>query len=254
MRGVARGKVLTFGFQETADVRAASVEHIREPKTLAVRGLRVTATSGARETTIELRGVLGTGHVRAALAALAAARALGVPLAAAADGLKRYTPPPGRVRLVPGVKGTVIIDDTYNSSPDAVFEALETLRAYPVPDGCRRIALLGDMLELGGYSETGHTNVGTRVAESGAEMFIGVGERMREALVSAKRAGMNEDRVLPMENAVSAARFLQGRLRAGDVVLIKGSQGMRMERAVRELMAEPERASELLCRQGKEWE
>ncbi len=110
------------------------------------------------------------------------------------------------------------------------------------------------MLELGGYSEASHRGVGERIVGYGIDLFIGVGERMQEAIDTAKALGMRQNQLMHMENAVSAARFLQSRLRAGDVVLIKGAQGMRMERAVKELMEEPLRAKQLLCRQGKEWE
>jgi len=253
MRALAKGRVVTYGYQETADVRAVRVEHVREPKTLAVRGLRLTAALSGREVTFELPGVLGKGHVLSALAALAAARVLGVPVEKAAEGLARYAPPPGRVRLIPGVKGTVLIDDTYNSSPDAVHEALEALRTIPCPDGCRRFALLGDMLELGGLTESAHASVGKRAVECGVNILVAVGERMRDAAEAARRAGLSEDRVILMKDASTASRFLQDRIRAGDVVLVKGSQGMHMERAVLELMAAPERADELLCRQTKEW-
>jgi UDP-N-acetylmuramyl pentapeptide synthase len=85
-------------------------------------------------------------------------------------------------------------------------------------------------------------------------MLIGVGEKMQDAIAVARANGMPESRCFHMKNASVAARFLQDRIRSGDVVLIKGSQSMRMERAVKELMDEPLRASELLCRQGNGWE
>jgi len=255
MRSATKAKVVTYGLNATADVRATAVEYLRDPKTLAVLGLQVNVTAGAFTATFDLPGVLGKGHVRAALAALACARAVGVPLAAAATGLARYAPPPSRVRLIPGVRGTVIIDDSYNASPAAMFEALEVLKEYPVPTGRKRIALLGDMRELGNFTEKAHREVGERVARDQFDLFVAVGEAMHDALEAAKGAGMNEDKCIHMADALSAGKFLQDRIRAGDVILIKGSQNtIRLERAVKELMAEPERAKELICRQGKEWQ
>jgi UDP-N-acetylmuramoyl-tripeptide--D-alanyl-D-alanine ligase len=254
MRAVIKAKIITFGFSATADVRATSVEFLRDPMTLAVQGLRVMAVSGPHQISFDLLGVLGKGHVRAALSALAVARALGLPLAVAAAALATYAPPPSRLRLIPGIKNTVLIDDSYNASPAAMFDALEVLKEYPVPTGRKRIALLGDMRELGDFTDKAHEEVGERVAKDNVDLFVAVGEAMHGALEAAKRAGMSEDHCFHLTDAVSAGRFLQERIRPGDVILIKGSQNtIRLERAVKELMAEPERAAELICRQGKEW-
>ena len=255
MRGVTRAKVMTYGLSETADLRASRVEYIRDPRSTAVLGLRLVVPGPSGSIVVDMAGVVGRGHALAALAALATAKILGVALPTAAEGLRNYAPPPGRMRLIPGVKGTVIIDDTYNASPGAMHDALEVLKKFPVPDKARRIALLGDMRELGGFTERAHAEVGEYIAKNSIDLFVAVGEAMHEAIEAAKRNGMDEDRVLHMENAVAAGRFLQDRIKPGDVILIKGSQNtIRLERAVKELMLEPERAEELLCRQGKEWE
>jgi len=255
MRGVARSKVMTYGLNSAADLRASSIEYIRDPRSTAVLGMRVNVPASSGSVSVDLPGVVGRGHALAALAALAAAKVLHAPFAAAVEGLRNYAPPPGRMRLIPGVKSTVIIDDTYNASPGAMHEALEVLRAFPVPERARRIALLGDMRELGGFTERAHREVGEYIAKNNIDLFVAVGEAMHEAIEAAKKNGMNEDHVIHMENAVAAARFLEERLHAGDVILVKGSQNtIRLERAVKILMLEPERAEELLCRQGKEWD
>ena len=255
MRGATKARVMTYGLNETADTRATSVEYIRDPRSMAVLGLRLTVGDSSGHIAIDLPGVAGNGHARAALAGFAAAKILKVSAHAAAEGLREYAPPPGRMRLIPGVKNTVIIDDTYNASPAAMHEALEVLASFPVPEKSRRIALLGDMRELGGLTEKAHIETGEQVAKSGIDMFVAIGEAMHEALDAAKRNGMSEDRVVHMENAVAAGRYLQERIKPGDVILIKGSQNtIRLERAVKELMAEPLDAEKLLCRQGKEWE
>jgi len=254
MRSVTKAKVVTYGFNKTADVHPSAVEYIREPRSTAVLGLRLTVTGSSGDIVVDLPGVVGRGHALAALAALGTAKILGVPLAAAAEGLRNYAPPPGRLRLIPGVKSTVIIDDTYNASPGAMHEALEVLKNFSIPDKARRIALLGDMRELGGFTERAHREVGEYIAKNNIDIFVAIGEAMHEAIEAAKKNGMSEDRVIHMENAVAAARFLEERLHAGDVILIKGSQNtIRLERAVKALMLEPERAEELLCRQGPEW-
>jgi UDP-N-acetylmuramoyl-tripeptide--D-alanyl-D-alanine ligase len=253
MRSACKGKIITFGIDSVADVRATKIEYLRDTRSLVVNGLHIEA--GIKEQIIHFNilGAIGKNHVLAALVGLAVAKALKIKMETAALNLEKIKLAPGRSRLIPGIKETVIIDDSYNASPAAVFGALTTLKDYPVVGNGRRIAVLGDMLELGGYTEAAHRQVGEMAARLDIDYFYGVGERMNNACDAARIAGMGEGQVIHMESAGAAARFLQERLHPNDVVLIKGSQGMRMEQAVKELMLEPERAPELLCRQGSEW-
>jgi UDP-N-acetylmuramoyl-tripeptide--D-alanyl-D-alanine ligase len=253
MRSACAGKIITFGIDNVADLRAIKIEYLRDTQSLAVTGLRVQAEFKEQKIHFNILGAIGKNHVLAALAGLSVAKALNIKLETAALNLEKTKLAPSRSRLISGIKGTVIIDDSYNASPAAVFGALRALNDYPIAGNGRRIALLGDMLELGGYTEAAHRQVGEMAAKLGIDYFYGVGERMHNACDAARSAGMKEEQIIHMENSASAARFLQERLRPNDVILIKGSQGMRMERAVRELMLEPERAPELLCRQGSEW-
>jgi UDP-N-acetylmuramoyl-tripeptide--D-alanyl-D-alanine ligase len=245
-----KGRVLTFGFSADADVRA---EAVVSEVALGTRFTRFDlVTDGARHP-VTLPEAVGTGNVYAALAAAGAALALGVDPALVPYGLAEYQPPPGRLRVLPGIKGTVIIDDTYNSSPRAASLALETLQGmHPAPGG-RRVAALGDMLELGALTEEAHAAAGRTAAARGVELLVCVGPRSVATAREAVAAGMPDDRVFRFDDSRQAGRFLQERIRPGDVVLIKGSQGMRMERAVKEVMAEPERAAELLVRQSRDW-
>jgi UDP-N-acetylmuramoyl-tripeptide--D-alanyl-D-alanine ligase len=181
-----------------------------------------------------------------------------------AHALKNYEPPQGRMHLVRGVKDTLIIDDTYNSSPAAVMAALDALKmigragqSAGIPPG-RRIAVLGDMLELGRQSVDEHRKVGSYVAarasDGGAvDMLVTVGFRARDIAEAALDGGLAENAILQYEDSAQAGEELAALLQSGDCVLVKGSQSMRMERAVKEMMAEPERAGELLVRQDEEW-
>ena len=163
-----------------------------------------------------------------------------------------WAPPPGRVRLLRGIKGSTIIDDTYNSSPSSALAALDILKQAGT--GKRRIAVLGDMLELGKYSHEAHRPVGERAAKC-ADMLITVGFRARAMAEAALDAGMKEKSIRQYElnEAGRAGKELEAELREGDLVLVKGSQGIRMERTVLEIMAEPQRAAELLVRMEQDW-
>jgi len=107
-------------------------------------------------------------------------------------------------------------------------------------------AILGDMLELGQYTQNSHREVGLRVAEFGIDFLITVGEAMKDAAKAAREAGMPENSVASFNTAEEAGRFLQEKMQIGDTVLIKGSRAMHMEKIVKEVMAEPAKANELL--------
>lgn len=200
-------------------------------------------------TPVVIKGTLGRQHVEHVSAAMTVAKAVGEDLALAAGSLSRITATPGRVRLIAGINGSTIIDDTYNSSPIAVEEALRTLKSVKAK---RRIAVLGDMLELGRYSADAHRLVGEQAAKS-AGLLATVGLRSRATAEAALAAGLSEKKVLQFDSSREAGSYLKDLIKEGDVVLVKGSQGIRMERVVEELMAEPKQKAKLLVRQGEEW-
>jgi len=220
------------------------------------RGLPA-ATSAAQTGSslpVSIFGSLGRARTYAALAAFAVAEAVGVDNVSVARSLAAWTPPPGRMRILKGVNNSTIIDDTYNSSPAAALSALDTLKEIKVQPGGQRIAVLGDMLELGRYTTEAHRNVGARAALC-ADQLITVGFRARATGEAALDAGMLDTNVREYEQNESrrAGQELAKELREGDIVLVKGSQSMRMERTVEELMADPEKAVDLLVRQEPEW-
>jgi UDP-N-acetylmuramoyl-tripeptide--D-alanyl-D-alanine ligase len=127
--------------------------------------------------------------------------------------------------------------------------ALETLSKF---EGRRHIAVLGDMLELGEFTESMHRLVGEKVTEC-ADYFFAVGERMQFAAEAAQARGMKKHKIFWFDTADGARMPLQNTIQKGDVILIKGSQGLRMEKIVEEIMAHPEKAAELLVRQDARW-
>ena len=250
MKSRTRARVITFGFAELADVRASGA-HLESA--LGSYFLRFDLEMAGATYPVNISGAIGNGNVSSSAAAAAVALALDVEPSLIPYGLAEFQPPPGRLRVIPGIKGTTLIDDTYNSSPQAAELALETLAEFPLAEGARRYAALGDMLELGSLTEASHRRVGERAAKLSIDVLIGVGPLSVETCRAAVAAGMSQDRVFHLANAAEAGRFLQERIGAGDLVLIKGSQGVRLEKVTKELMADPERASELLVRQTPDW-
>jgi UDP-N-acetylmuramoyl-tripeptide--D-alanyl-D-alanine ligase len=159
MRFRTQARIITFGFAESADVRASGA-HLESA--LGSYFLRFDLAMADASYPVNLSGVIGNGNVSASAAAAAAGLALGIEASLIPYGLAEFQPPPGRLRVIPGIKGTTLIDDTYNSSPQAAELALETLMEFPLAGDGRRYAALGDMLELGNLTEASHQRVGER--------------------------------------------------------------------------------------------
>lgn len=192
--------------------------------------------------------------VASCTAAMVVAEHFGISLAVSGAALsKELQPVNGRLRPLPGIKGSLIIDDSYNAAPASVTAALEALNQFePGEERDRRIAVLGDMAELGPRTEQEHRAIGRKVAQV-ADLFVAIGANMRLAGEAAVAAGMAEDKIKYFANSVEAGDYLDPIVKTGDVILVKGSQSMRTERVVKALMAEPQRATELLVRQERYW-
>ena len=202
--------------------------------------------------TLALLGTVGPHLYLSLLAAVAVGKTLGKDIARVIEALQSYMPPHGRMHILRGIKETLLIDDTYNSSPAAVTAALDTLAFVKRQTGGRAIAVLGDMLELGRYSVSEHRKIGTYAATC-VDLLATVGFRARDIAQGALDAGLSDTAILQYEDARTAGTELQHLIADRDCVLIKGSQSMRMERTVEMLMAYPEYAKDELVRQEKEW-
>lgn len=241
-----KAKVVTYGRSSGADIRLVSVNF----KGLD-RGMQIKVSHGEATVPVSLPHLIGEHQVYAVLAAIAVGVVKGVNLVAIAEALAQYESLAGRMRVISGIKDTTMIDDSYNSSPDAALAALETLRSVEETHG-RKIAVFGDMAELGSLTEKSHRDVGARAGEI-ADALVTVGAKAKTMREAAHGAGMAEDQIFSFDDAESAGLFLQDFITAGDVLLVKGSQVVRMEKVVKELMAEPLRAGELLVRQDADW-
>lgn len=194
--------------------------------------------------------LLGRHQVYAALAAIAVGLSFGLPLHEIAAALAVMPRLPGRLNPLPGRRGSLLLDDSYGSSPAAAEAALETLAAL---EGRRKIAVLGDMLELGAFEAAGHARVG-RAAARLADLLVVKGAGGRQIAEGAAAAGMPPDQIVVTYTAEDAARAVLERLGPGDVALIKGSLATRMEQVTRLLLADASSAAEVLVRQDAAWQ
>lgn len=236
-----KNNLYTFGSSEDSSVQIEQVHLTKKDDTY---GTSFKLKFKGAEAPVFLPNVLGKQQAAATAAAATVGLIMGLNLVEISQSLVNYKSALGRTNLIKGIKNTWIIDDTYNASPQSCFVALEILRDFPL--AARKIAVLGDMRELGSFTEEGHRQVGELVSKFKIDYLFVIGEKSRDIARSAQAAGMLEDHIYHFPETIAAGIFLQERLRDNDVVLIKGSRGSKMEQVVYEIMARPWDADEIL--------
>lgn len=245
----SKSAVFTFGFNDNATVRA-SHDEIEYDKEGNPTGSIFKVNCAGNALPAHLPGTVGRHYIYSVLAALCVGEFLKINMITMIEALMKFKTPKGRLRMIEGIKGTHIIDDTYNSSPVAAEAALATLAQFKTKG--KKIAVLGDMLELGKYTIQEHKRIGA-LAGSVCDTLLCVGVRARYMAEGAGAGGLSEKNIFQFDDAREAGKFLEQIMKTADVVLVKGSQSMRMERIVEEVMAHPEQKGELLVRQEEEW-
>ena len=224
------GRTVTFGVADGATVRARHVED------LGLEGMRATVSTpaGERDVTTPL---LGRGNLSNALAAVAVSLELGVTLDDAAARLARLSPAPRRGAVHRLRHDIRLVDDSYNSSPSALRRALEVM-AHTTAAG-RKVAVLGEMLELGDHADELHRRCGEAVAAAGVNRLFVIGGAPARALGNAATAaGLTASAVSWFERSDQAAPVVVADVGPGDAVLVKGSRGIRTDVIVDRLTAE----------------
>jgi UDP-N-acetylmuramoyl-tripeptide--D-alanyl-D-alanine ligase len=217
MAGMTRARVVRFGVGETNDLRADDVQ-------ATAGGTTFDYLADGERHPVSLH-ILGEHHVTNALAALGAARELGIPAARAIAAIESV-PRAERWRmevLEPG-NGVTVINDAYNASPDSTAAALKTLAQITRGGPGRSIAVLGEMAELGEYAREEHDRLGRLVVRLNISQLVVVGERARHIHAAAGLEGSWDGESVFVADADAAYDLLRGELRAGDVVLVKSSK------------------------------
>lgn len=238
-----RKSTVTYGKDREADFWASQIKQDLD-------GINFVLHHDSRHYEVKA-AIIGEYQVFVLMPAIICGVLMGMTVENAVEAISKYTLPPGRMSIIPAINEAIILDSSYNASPEAVKEALETLSKVAVNK--RRIAVLGNMNELGKHTQIMHEAIGAVVPKC-ADLLITVGDDAKMIAEKAKEGGMNEKNVFSFKTSLEAAGFLADKIKKNDVILVKGSQNnVRLERFVKALMAEPEKAKELLVRQETAW-
>jgi len=225
---------------------------IREIAFRPEEGLTFALNYQGRSETFHLPNILGRAYAQTFAAAVAVSAACQISLSESAKILKNFQLPPSRMNLLPGIKGTTLIDSTYNASRLSMLLALSVLTSF---QGRRKIAVLGDMRELGNLAQKEHEIVAGKAVGVADEIVL-VGPLMQKFfLPEALKNGFAPEKIYCFGSSIAAGEFVADKLlKSSEVVLLKGSQNtIFLEEAVKILMKNPKDAPKLLCRQEKEW-
>ncbi|MEW6202296.1 MAG: UDP-N-acetylmuramoyl-tripeptide--D-alanyl-D-alanine ligase, partial [bacterium] len=218
-------RVMRFGIDNEAEVMAGEIRYCMEGVSFVLE---------AMETRLQVDlPLMGKVNIYNALAAAAVGFLSGCDGDQIWEGLRRETYQEGRMRKVSTANGKLILNDTYNSNPASLRMAIELLGGLPWER--RRVAILGDMLELGDFSRAEHEAIGSEKVRKCCDLLITYGTDARYIGEGARRAGMSSEAVFHFDNFFDFAQRAGGLLKSGDLILVKGSRGMKMEEIVSHL-------------------
>lgn len=226
MRELSKGKTITYGIKNSADVSATNINFVKFGET----HFTLYTPNGTAQVEIKLSG---RHNIMNALAASAVGIYFGMSAEEIADALRSVAPPPQRGEVLHFAGGFTVINDSYNSNPAALFSMIDTV--LEGGEGAKRkIVVAGEMLELGEEEAGIHTEAGARLGKSGIDVLYGVRGLAKNLIEGAKEAGLQEARFFT--DSAEAGQFLVNEIRPGDLVLVKGSRGVRTEKVVEKLL------------------
>jgi len=252
MRDKTKAQVISFGFNVGADVRITDYQI--KTKTVGsgfelIDGVFFRIEHRGSAVPVWLKESLGKPSAYAIAIAFACGIAFDLNIVELGNAVTEFHQEKGRMRLIEGINSSMILDDSYNAAPLAMQAALETFQDLPAK---RKICVLGDMLELGRYAPEVHETIGENAAKF-CDLLFFVGLKMKFGYEKVLNSGYDKNKVFWFEKSIEVGGKLKNVVEPGDLILIKGSQGMRTEFVVEDLMAHPEKAKDLLVRQDKEW-
>ncbi|MFA7193895.1 MAG: UDP-N-acetylmuramoyl-tripeptide--D-alanyl-D-alanine ligase [Candidatus Paceibacterota bacterium] len=247
------GNVLTYGSDSTATVSYSNknIIYMENDGVQLPAGISFKISHSGNSVPMSLPKVLGVQHILPVVASIAVGISQNVPFLDMVNSFAKFDPPKGRMNLILGKNNSIVIDDTYNAAPLAMQKAVEVLAE--IETNGNKIAVLGDMLEIGQYSASEHKKIGEQVEKSKINLLITVGIRARSIAESAIESGMDQNSVYHFKDFKDVSTLVLSNLKPSTVVLVKGSQGIRLEKVVEDLISEDLNKTDLLVRQEKDW-
>lgn len=243
-------KVMTYGIKNQSDVWATDLHIINKD---GIIGMNFKVRCRGNIVPVFLPESLGLSQVYAFLSGIVVGVIYGFNLVEMSIFTERYSPPRGRTNLIQSINNGYIIDDSYNSSPEAAKMSINLLLSMKSLSPGKTIAVLGDMLELGRESVACHKEIGRYVKNRGIDVVLTTGIRAKNIYSAARKAGFKPENNVYFKNKEDLISYLKSIIRQGDIVLIKGSQNDRMEEVVKTIMKYPSQAKNLLVRQEEKW-
>jgi UDP-N-acetylmuramoyl-tripeptide--D-alanyl-D-alanine ligase len=239
MKDLGLAEARTYGFSEGADVRASDVSYFLEKSETVVGGISFKLSYNKSFIPFRLVGALGRHQIYAALAAAVIGLHFKMNLVEIAQALENLEFPKQRLGLLKGLRDTWIIDDSYNASPLSCHAALDTLKEFgdkviAKNEKGRKIAVLGDMKELGIFTERAHRLIGNLAGERAQYLFT-VGPAAKFIADSAFNQ-LPKENIMSFDSSDEAGEYLKDFVQEGDIILVKGSRAMEMEKVVEILM------------------
>lgn len=261
LRHQTTAHVFSYGETDASDIRLLGIQVKIEDRAWGKEpvGLVVKGQLYQRQQEYFIPGVFGRGFAYAWAAALAVGEALDLSSEAVKEAASLLRSLPGRTRIIAGRNNVTLFDDSYNAAPASMLAGLRDLAMTELASSQRRIAVVGEMREIGSESHHVHRRIGAEAAKLKLDILIPCGTFAPVMREGALANGMSDERIFACKDTIDAIGVLEEQVRSGDVVFAKSSQGkidslgVRMERVVKAFMAEPERAGELLCRQEETW-
>lgn len=246
-----KAKVITFGFHDGADVKISDYSLVMD-KNFRQIGMALHLEYRGNYVPLKLTGIFGQAQAYALAAGAAVGLALGLNLVAIVQGLESYKVLKARTAFLQGIKHTWILEDSYNSNPDALRAALTVyydlslaLQKENLYSLNRRILALGDMRELGKYSEEAHQQIAPQIVKN-ADVLLAVGSQMKITVAECEKLGFPPENIFWFENSIEAGQKAKALIQEGDLFLVKGSRSIHMEQVTLAIMQEPHKAHEYL--------
>ena len=256
MASKSKAKIITYGSGPQAEVRASDLsfnyERTNHPSAQNLSGLAFKLNYHGSVVPLVIPLIISEAAVSSILAAVAVGLSQELGLLDIADALSSFRVPKGRLNVLPGSRERVLLDDSYNASPTSVAAALNILSRLPADSASQRVAVLGDMLELGVDSPAEHRRLGQIIAQLSIGQLILIGPLAELIGQEAKQQGWS-GRIDNFLNAETAIKSIDELIPSAAVVLLKGSQGARIEKLTKALLADQTQAADYLVRQEGRW-